>query len=114
MISTSQQRVAARSFRVSSVGTATMLRYSLLSAVLLAAASPVQASSWADGMFDELSKDFGSVPHGTVAVHPFRLVNNTGSTVRVSNVRVSCGCTSARALQTTLAPGQETAILAQM
>jgi hypothetical protein len=91
-----------------------MLRYSLLSAVLLAAAGPVHASSWADGMFDELSKDFGSVPHGTVAVHPFRLVNNTGSQVHISHVRVSCGCTSARAMQTLLAPGQETAILAHM
>src|SRR5438445_492860 len=91
-----------------------MLRYSLLSAVLLAAACPVHASSWADGLFDELSKDFGSVPHGTVAVHPFRLVNNTGSPVRVISVRVSCGCTSASALQTNLAPGQETVILAQM
>src|SRR5581483_5631416 len=30
------------------------------------------------------------------------------------SVRVSCGCTTARALHTTLAPGQETAILAQM
>ncbi|HWY87171.1 MAG TPA: DUF1573 domain-containing protein [Gemmataceae bacterium] len=91
-----------------------MLRYSLLSAVLLAAANPVHASSWADGMFEELSKDFGSVPHGTVAVHHFRLVNNTGSPVRITNVRVSCGCTSARALQTNLVPGQETSILAQM
>jgi hypothetical protein len=91
-----------------------MLRYSLLSAVLLAAANPVHASSWADGMFDELTKDFGSVPHGTVAVHPFRLVNNTGYPVHITNVRVSCGCTAARAVQTYLAPGQETAILAQM
>jgi hypothetical protein len=91
-----------------------MLRHSLLGAVLLAVATPVHASSWADGMFDELAKDFGSVPHGTVAVHPFRLVNNTGSPVRITNVRVSCGCTLARAMLTNLAPGQETAILAQM
>src|SRR5207248_388729 len=35
--------------------------------------------------------------------------------VQISQVRVSCGmCSSARALQTTLAPGQETVILAQM
>ena len=91
-----------------------MLRYSLFCAVLLAAAGPVRASSWADGLFDELSKDFGSVPRGTVAVHPFRLVNNTSGPVQISSVRVSCGCTSARALQTHLAPGQETAILAHM
>ena len=45
---------------------------------------------------------------------PFRLVNNTSAAIRISNVRVSCGCTAARAVQTYLAPGQETAILAQM
>jgi hypothetical protein len=92
-----------------------MFRYSFLSAVLLAAAGQAQASSWADGTFDELSKDFGSVPHGTLAVHPFHLVNNTKNTVRISEtVRVSCGCTSARVMQTVLLPGQETVVLAQM
>jgi hypothetical protein len=65
-------------------------------------------------MFDELSRDFGSVPHGHMATHPFRVVNRTGNTVHISNVRVSCGCTSAQALQHTLAPGQDTAILVQM
>ncbi len=90
-----------------------MFRHCILSLALLAAAGPARAS-WADGLFDELSKDFGSVPHGTLAVHPFRLVNNTGAPVHIAYVRVSCGCTSARALQTYLAPGQETAILAQM
>ncbi len=91
-----------------------MLRYSFISVVLLAAASPVHAASWADALFEDLSKDFGSVPHGTLAVHPFRIVNNTSAPVRITNVRVSCGCTDARALQTYLAPGQETAILAKM
>jgi hypothetical protein len=91
-----------------------MLRYSLLLLVLLGAVSPVSAS-WADSMFDELSRDFGSVPRGQVLSHPFRLVNNTGSPVRISNVRVSCSaCTQAQALQTLLAPGQETAIVARM
>src|SRR5262249_22402128 len=109
-----RQRVAARLSRVSSVGKFTMLRYSLLSVALLAATGPVHASSWADGLFDELAKDFGAVPHGTVAVHPFRLVNNTQAPVHINHVRVSCGCTSAVALQTRLAPGQDTVILAQM
>jgi hypothetical protein len=90
-----------------------MLRYSVLWAVLLTAAGSAHAS-WADNLFDEHVKDFGSVPHGTVAVHPFRLVNNTSAALRISNVRVYCGCTAARAVQTYLAPGQETAILAQM
>jgi len=90
-----------------------MLRYTLLTVALFAWAGPAHAS-WADSMFDELSKDFGSVPHGTLAIHPFRLVNNTGVPVHITSVRVSCGCTAAHAVQTYLAPGQETAILAQM
>jgi hypothetical protein len=90
-----------------------MLRYSLVWVVLLGAATPGWAS-WADDLFDELSRDFGPVPHGHVASHPFRLVNRTGKTVHISSVRVSCGCTSAQALQDTLAPGQDTAILVQM
>jgi len=65
-------------------------------------------------MFDELSRDFGSVPRGQILMHPFRVVNNTQQPVHISNVRVSCGCTSARALQPWLQPGQETAIVAQM
>ncbi len=90
-----------------------MVRYSLGCLVLLALAAEARAG-WGDAMFDELSRDFGSVPHGTTLVHPFRLVNNTGSTVRITNVRVSCGCTVARALTSVLAPGQETAIVATM
>jgi hypothetical protein len=91
-----------------------MARYSLPAVILWFMAGPAFASSWADGLFDELSRDFGTVPRGTVLTHPFRLVNNTKNLVRISHVRVSCGCTSAHALQTTLKPGEETAILAQM
>jgi hypothetical protein len=90
-----------------------MLRFSLVCAGLLAASSSVHAS-WADGLFDEALKDFGAVPHGTVAVHPFRLTNNTGVPIHIFSVRVSCGCTAARAIETSLAPGQETVVLAQM
>jgi hypothetical protein len=65
-------------------------------------------------MFEGTSRDFGSVPHGPMLTHPFRLTNNTGVAVTISHVRVSCGCTSAHALQNELAPGESTAILAQM
>ena len=91
-----------------------MLRYSLVLALGLAFTGTASASNWADSMFDELSRDFGSVPRGPTLTHPFRLVNKTNATVHISSVRVSCGCTSAQAIQTTLAPGQETAILIQM
>jgi hypothetical protein len=65
-------------------------------------------------MFTELSKDFGSVPRGPTVAHLFRLSNNTGRPVHISSVRVSCGCVSASALVTNLAPGQSTAIQAYM
>src|ERR1700676_2092471 len=91
-----------------------MLRYSLVLALGLALPGPASASNWADSMFDEVSRDFGSVPRGPTLTHPFRIVNKTSAPVHISSVRVSCGCTSAQALQTTLAPGQETAIVIQM
>jgi hypothetical protein len=90
-----------------------MFRYSLVLLAGLCAAGSASAS-WADAMFDGLSRDFGTVPRGPIVSHPFRFVNNTGSPVHVTSVRVSCGCVSARALHDVVAPGQESAILAQM
>jgi uncharacterized protein DUF1573 len=93
----------------------TMSRYSLvLSAGLLWAASPAFSATWAESMFDEVSKDFGSVPRGPTLVHHFRVVNNTSGPVSIASVRVSCGCVSASALKNYLEAGEETAILARM
>lgn len=92
-----------------------MFRHCCTWVVLLGLAASARASSWVDGMFEETSYDFGSVPRGQTLSHPFRVVNKTSKTVQIGNVRVSCGlCSSARAVQTTLEPGQETVILAQM
>jgi hypothetical protein len=90
-----------------------MLRYCLVLAASLLAVETASAS-WADKMFDELSKDFGSVPRGPMLKHYFRVVNNTKEPVEISSVRVSCGCTSATALKTYLKPGEETHIYATM
>jgi hypothetical protein len=92
----------------------TMLRYSLVLLAGLAAAGPAAAATWADGLFDELSKDFGSVPRGPTLVHPFRVTNNTSGPVSIASVRVSCGCVSATALKNYLNPGEETAVVARM
>jgi hypothetical protein len=89
-----------------------MLRYTLVLGAELCLAAPVGAGSWADAMFEKLSQDFGSVPRGPTLSHPFRLTNNTGGPVHISSVRVSCGCVSASAEDTVLAPGQSTAIQA--
>jgi Protein of unknown function (DUF1573) len=91
-----------------------MSRYCFVLLAGLAAAAPAGAATWADSMFDELSKDFGSVPHGSLQTHSFRVVNNSKQPVSISNVHVSCGCTSASALKTNLNPGEETAVVARM
>src|SRR5438270_2573182 len=91
-----------------------MLRYSLVLVASFWVAGTAGAATWADGLFDELSKDFGSVPRGPTLTHHFRVVNNTGGAVNVASVRVSCGCVSASALKTFLRPGEETAVVANM
>jgi hypothetical protein len=67
-----------------------------------------------ESLFDELSKDFGAVPRGPVLTHYFHLTNTTGRTVKLGQVRVSCGCVSATVMQTELQAGQSTVLLAQM
>jgi hypothetical protein len=91
-----------------------MLRFGLVLLAGVCTAAPAPAASWAEGLFEELSKDFGSVPRGPTLTHSFRLKNSTDRTVRISGVRVSCGCVSAVALTNELAPGQSTAVQANM
>ena len=64
-----------------------MTRFAAVLAAVLAAAGQASASTWADRLFDELSRDFGSVPRATTLTHPFRLVNNTKQQVVISGVR---------------------------
>ena len=83
--------------------------------VLLGLAAQAHAQSKADGLFDELTRDFGSVPYGQVVSHPFRIVNNTKQPVRIISATPNCGrCSSARVLKNYLQPGEETAIIATM
>jgi hypothetical protein len=92
----------------------TMLRYSLVVLAGLWAAGPALSATWADALFEEFSKDFGSVPRGPTLSHPFRVQNNTRGDVNIASVRVSCGCVSAKALQTHLKPGEATHIVTNM
>jgi hypothetical protein len=91
-----------------------MLRQCLAVLVGLGLASGASAATWAEGLFEELSHDFGPTPRGPVLVHHYRLTNNTQSAVHVSNVRVSCGCTQATVMHGTLEPGQATSVMATM
>ena len=58
-------------------------RFSLVVLLGLCTAGSASAS-WADALFDELSRDFGSVPRGPTLTHPFRLVNKTNQRVHNS------------------------------
>jgi hypothetical protein len=91
-----------------------MLRYGLVIVAGLWAASPALSATWADTLFEEFSKDFGSVSRGPMLSHPFRVVNNTRGPVTISSVRVSCGCVSAVALKGHLESGESTYIVARM
>jgi hypothetical protein len=46
--------------------------------------------------------------------HDFRLVNRLSEPITIVNLRPSCGCTSGRALASTVPPGQSTVIEAEM
>ena len=65
------------------------MRTLLHAAVALFLSTPTHAATWAEGMFEDLARDFGSVPRGPMLTHPYRLTNNTGQTVRITSVRVS-------------------------
>jgi len=91
-----------------------MLHYQGIVMLALCATAPASAATWADALFQEHDKDFAVVPRGPTLVHHFRLTNTTSQPIHISDVRVSCGCVSARALENNVAPGQSTAILAEM
>ncbi|MBY0527198.1 MAG: DUF1573 domain-containing protein [Gemmataceae bacterium] len=91
-----------------------MFRHCTAFLVGLCLAGPLQAATWADAMFEELSKDFGSVPRGPTLSHPFRLTNNTKAPVHISGIRVSCGCVTAVAQSGLIPPGQSTVISVSM
>jgi Protein of unknown function (DUF1573) len=91
-----------------------MLRYCSALLLGLCFAGSGRAATWADSMFDELSKDFGSVPRGPMLSHPFRITNNTPQTVIIGGIRVSCGCVHAVAQNGVLGPGQSTMLLTTM
>lgn len=79
----------------------------------VAVAAPAGAAGPED-FFNERSKDFGPTPRGPVLVHYFYIKNTTQQPLNLGTARVSCGCVSAQVLQYTLAPGETTAVRAQM
>lgn len=95
-------------------GLATMFRYTFILLIGLSTAGTAAAGTWADGLFDELTRDFGTVPRGPTLSHPFRVTNKTSAPIHIGSVRVSCGCVTASAMQNLLQPGESSSVFAQM
>ncbi len=65
------------------------------------ATDAVAAEAWAPKMFNKTRHDFGVVARGAVAEIEFPLDNIYKEEAHISDVRSSCGCTTAAASQTT-------------
>lgn len=91
-----------------------MIRHTLAFVLVLASQAAVRAQGWATPLFAETAHDFGTVQRGPTLQHDFRITNTTASAVRISAVRVSCGCVTATAAQPVIAPGQSAVINAHM
>lgn len=67
-----------------------------------------------NAVFEELSKDFGAVPKGTILTHQFKLTNNLPQPLHVSGLRTSCVCSTASILRHDLQPGESTYVVVQV
>jgi Protein of unknown function (DUF1573) len=82
--------------------------------LLVSVARSANADAWTDALFPETRHDFGMVPRGVKVKHDFLLINRLSESITILNLRPSCGCTSGKALSSTVAPGQTTVIEAEM
>ncbi len=73
-----------------------------------------RAQGWANTVFAEKSHDFGPVPRGGIVRHPFVLTNRLNVPISITNLRVSCGCTSGTASASVVPPGKTATVEAQM
>jgi beta-lactamase regulating signal transducer with metallopeptidase domain len=67
-------------------------------------------ASWADAVFQEIYKDFGTVRNDRPLTHRFRLVNRSGADLHIAAVRSSCACLTAKAQAAEVGPGKDSFI----
>lgn len=83
--------------------------------LVLATGSALTAEAgWGEALFGEAGHDFGPVPRGAIVRHQFVLTNSLKEAVSIIDVRASCGCTTGRALATTVPPGKAAVVEAEM
>ena len=56
--------------------------------------------------FAELQHDFGTIPQFTAHEHLFKFKNTGTATLKISDVKASCGCTAALATENTVEPAK--------
>jgi hypothetical protein len=78
----------------------------LAATVLLLLLPPLAAAE----LFQDSTKDFGSVPRGTTLTHQFHLKNTRNQALHVAGLRTSCGCATAAMGRDDIAPGQSTVL----
>lgn len=66
-----------------------------------------QTTAWADKMFGgDLVHDFGAVPHGAQLKYTFKMTNIWKVPLQLTDIRVSCGCTSFKESTRLLQPNE--------
>jgi hypothetical protein len=66
----------------------------------------VNPASKARIKFESDMFEFGSIPRGATVVHAFNLKNTGADTLKITNVKPTCGCTTAPLSSNEIAPGQ--------
>lgn len=70
------------------------------------------AEDWAAKLFKTREHDFGAVARGAEAEFRFEFENTLNQTVRIRDIRSSCGCTTPKITERTIAPGETSSIVA--
>ena len=95
-----------------------LLALSLTAAAYTAQAQAVKATAATDKvagpaiMFEESKFDFGSVAQGGVVDHTFKFKNTGTAPLVISNIGVSCGCTTPEWTKAPVQPGKTGSITA--
>jgi hypothetical protein len=79
-------------------------------ALIVPAAGLVQVQAQPRMVVDTLFQDFGSIRSTAQPSHRFQISNAGTSPLEITRVVTACGCTTAVIGQTTVAPGQSTAL----
>lgn len=76
-------------------------------------APALSASDWARSLFETRRHDFGTVARAAKAEYEFVIHNRYDSTIQLSQVRTSCGCTTPSIKRSAIPPGEDGAIVAK-